>query len=83
MTNKSYECLAAAERAALSAGETHEAHRPRLLELAMKHGVHDASHFTRRCRQLTGFPPRELVRRILEDESFWPYRAYYGAYDHR
>lgn len=39
-------------------------------------GYADQSHLSRETRRITGFPPGELRRRIIEDESFWVYRIW-------
>jgi AraC-like DNA-binding protein len=45
-------------------------------DVAADTGYADQSHLGRVTRRLTGFAPAELTRRILEDESFWPYRIW-------
>jgi AraC-like DNA-binding protein len=44
--------------------------------LASETGYTDQSHLCRQTRRMTGFAPEELRRRIMEDESFWPYRLW-------
>lgn len=45
-------------------------------EVANNTGFADQSHLCRQTRRLTGFPPKELRRRIFADESFWAYRLW-------
>lgn len=45
-------------------------------EVAADAGYADQSHLSRETRRITGFPPGELRRRIVEDESFWIYRIW-------
>jgi len=45
-------------------------------EVANNTGYADQSHLCRQTRRITGFPPEELRRRILEDETFWVYRLW-------
>jgi AraC-like DNA-binding protein len=45
-------------------------------EIASNHGYTDQSHLSRQTRRITGFPPEELRRRILREESFWVYRLW-------
>lgn len=39
-------------------------------------GFADQSHLCRATRRFTGFSPQVLARRIVDDESFWPYRVW-------
>jgi len=45
-------------------------------DIAADTGYADQSHLSRETRRITGFPPGELRRRIVEDESFWVYRIW-------
>jgi AraC-like DNA-binding protein len=48
------------------------------LDVAASGGYSDQSHLCRQTRQLTGFTPLELQRRITNDESLWFYRLWSG-----
>lgn len=45
-------------------------------EVATNSGYADQSHLCRQTRQITGFSPEELRRRIYADEAFWAYRLW-------
>lgn len=68
------------ERCALSVAQDAKPQSLSVKELASREGFSHSSHLTRDCVNVTGFPPGELLRRCLGEESFWPYRAYYGIY---
>lgn len=58
--------------AAMESGEVNWA------DVAVGGGYADQAHLCRQTRQLTGFSPEELQRRILNDESLWFYRLWSG-----
>lgn len=45
-------------------------------DVATNSGYADQSHLCRQTRQITGFSPEELRRRIYADEAFWAYRLW-------
>lgn len=47
--------------------------------LADQNGYTDQSHLSRQTRRITGFPPEELRRRVITDETFWMYRLWGGG----
>lgn len=47
-------------------------------DVALGGGYADQAHLCRQTRQLTGFSPEELQRRMLKDESLWFYRLWSG-----
>lgn len=65
-----------AERAFFEAIELEPEQRPSWAALAADTGYSDQSHLCRTTRRLTGCTPEELMRRIAEDEGFWPYRIW-------
>lgn len=68
------------EKCALSVAQSSNPKSLLVKELASREGFSHSSHLTRDCLEVTGFPPGVLLRRCLSEESFWPYRAYYGVY---
>ncbi len=56
-------------RAMLQSGST-------LAEVAADTGYADQAHFCREIRKHTGLTPKELARRVTEEESYWPYRIW-------
>lgn len=47
-------------------------------DVAVGGGYADQAHLCRQTRQLTGFSPEELQRRMLKDEALWFYRLWSG-----
>jgi len=45
-------------------------------ELAVRAGYADQAHLCRETREITGLSPKELLRRGLEDETYWIYRIW-------
>lgn len=45
-------------------------------DVASNVGYSDQSHLCRQTRQITGFSPDELRRRLFNDETFWAYRLW-------
>lgn len=45
-------------------------------EVAQNGGYADQSHMSREAREITGLSPAEILRRGLEDETYWIYRIW-------
>ncbi|MFC4159077.1 helix-turn-helix domain-containing protein [Chitinimonas lacunae] len=56
----------------------HQANRLSWAEVAAETGFADQAHFCRETRRVTGVSPTELVRKMLTEESYWPYRIFAG-----
>lgn len=66
-------------RAELQFRESHEALEAGTLswaDAAASAGYADQAHLSRETRAVTGLSPRELARRMREDESYWLYRIW-------
>ncbi len=69
--------LARVEESMLAAREEHQAGNMSLSDVALRSGYSDQAHLSREARELTGNSPRELIRLVQTDESYWPYRIWW------
>jgi AraC-like DNA-binding protein len=44
--------------------------------MAQLGGYSDQSHMSREAREISGLSPSEILRRGLEDETYWVYRIW-------
>lgn len=65
-----------AEQAFFQAMAANDRKRPTWSDLAADAGYSDQPHLCRESRRITGCTPEELLRRIAQDEGFWPYRIW-------
>ncbi|MBI5260080.1 MAG: helix-turn-helix transcriptional regulator [Burkholderiales bacterium] len=68
--------LARAERALIDAHTEQALGRLRWGDVAAAAGYADQPHLCREARRIAGLSPRQLLRRINNDESFWIYRLW-------
>lgn len=47
-----------------------------MAETAINTGYADQAHFCRETRRATGLSPKELTRRVVEEESYWMFRIW-------
>jgi AraC-like DNA-binding protein len=45
-------------------------------DMAQLGGYSDQSHMSREAREISGLSPSEILRRGLEDETYWVYRIW-------
>jgi AraC-like DNA-binding protein len=69
--------LARVEESMLAAREEHQAGNMSLSDVALRSGYSDQAHLSREARELIGSSPRELIRLVQTDESYWPYRIWW------
>ena len=65
-----------AEQAFFQAMAAADMGHPTWSALAADTGYSDQPHLCRESRRITGCTPEELLRRIEQDEGFWPYRIW-------
>ncbi|MBI3636439.1 MAG: AraC family transcriptional regulator [Candidatus Rokubacteria bacterium] len=68
--------LSRAERSFFGALDADARGRLNWAEVAADAGYADQSHLCRESRRITGLSPRELMRRMQEQEGFWVYRIW-------
>ena len=65
-----------AERGFVAAREAALAGKLALSDLALSAGYSDQAHMCREAREISGLSPTELLRRGMEDETYWIYRIW-------
>jgi AraC-like DNA-binding protein len=68
--------LARVEESMLAARAEEQAGHVSLSDLALRAGYSDQAHLSREARELIGKSPRELIRLVQTDESYWLYRIW-------
>lgn len=65
-----------AEQSFIAAREAALKGKVSLGDVAQLGGYSDQSHMNRDAREITGHSPGEILRRVMEDESYWIYRIW-------
>ncbi len=65
-----------AEQSFLAAREAALKGKVSLGDIALAGGYSDQSHMSREAREISGLSPAEILRRGLEDETYWVYRIW-------